>query len=148
MRNSRQRLENKMVTSRCPITNTVSPNETLSFEDYHISYNSSYANYGSDTTALVLNDHVFLILNGDHSEDLINAGKANGIKGCIDLFIQRIGQANPLSEHKMAVGLMEDPFNLHKACVKVIGIENVNLLKSAILNQTKQVSKHHAKTIR
>jgi len=70
-----------------PVINTPSPNVTASFEGFGLSYNRSSANYGSDTTAIVLRGRVFLLLNGDHGEALHKKAAENGITGCIDYFI-------------------------------------------------------------
>ncbi len=83
-----------------PVINTPAPNMTRGFERFHISYNSSSAGYGCDTTALVLDDRVFFVLNGDHACDMTKAAAARGIDGCIDVFIDRIESASRHSEHK------------------------------------------------
>jgi len=77
------------------------PNEvTKQTKAYHISYNnntSSKADYGSDTTALYINETgQFLILDGNHTEDF---SKCETLNDCLKYFYDRIEQANPYSEH-------------------------------------------------
>jgi len=115
-----------------PIINTPSPNVTASFEGFALSYNPRHADYGSDTTAIVLKGRVFLLLNGDHGEALHEKAAENGITGCIDYFIEHIKEANHLSEHLMAVGLADDPFELQQTALDVIDQDNIDSLMSAV----------------
>lgn len=120
---------NNFKSGRCPITNEVAPNSTLSKKDYHISYNPSAAHYGTNTTAIILDDRVFLILSGDHRNGLSTEGSDIGT--CLDYFISNIHLANPFSEHLMAVGLKKDPFKLAPTALKSFGQEGVDKLKAA-----------------
>lgn len=128
----KQVINSGLASQRCPVTGEVMSNMTRSFDGFHISYARYLPHYGCDTTALVLNDRVFLILNGYHADDMVNAAVERGIQGCIDIFIDRIQQANNLSEHDMAVGLAADPFELYQTTVELIGQQNIDRLKQAI----------------
>ncbi len=120
-----------MTGSACPVTKVLAPNVSRSFGNFHISYCRQRANYGCDTTAIVLEGRVFLILNGYHAEPLINAATDNGIQGCVDYFVENIAQANALSEHFMAAGVASDPFNLLGTALEVMGQHNVETLAKA-----------------
>lgn len=116
----------------CPVTNVVAPNMVRNFDGYAISYNSSSADYGCPTTALVLDHRVFFILNGNHTEALVEAAEDRGIDGCVDVFIANLNQANDRSEHGMATGIREDLFELMPTTLNVIGQPNVNRIAQAI----------------
>lgn len=115
----------------CPVTRVVAPNVSIQYPGFHISYNSRHRDYGSDTTALVLQDRVFFVLNGNHSEALVSAANANGIQGCIDVFIDNIARANGLSEHRMAVGICSDPFSLFPTTLDAIGQSSIDRIALA-----------------
>lgn len=117
--------------SRCPVTHVISPNMTASFAGFHISHNASIAHYGSETTALVLRERVFFILNGNHSEELVKEARASGVAGCIRYFAEHIDQANRCSEHLMAVGLTSDPFELCPTAQEIIGEGGIALVAEA-----------------
>jgi hypothetical protein len=118
-----------MKSSRCPITNELAPNCTRRrFDNFHISYARYIQEYGCDTTAIVL--------DGYHAPDLIEAAETRGIDGCIDIFVERISQVNKLSEHLMAVGIENDPFQLYQTTLEVIGLDNIEKIKNAVKNQT------------
>lgn len=122
-----------MRSSKCPVTRSPSPNVTRSFgADFHISYNPRSSAYGSDTTAIVLQERVFFVLTGDHSEALCAAAAEHGVKGCIDYFAENITRANGNSEHLMATGLHSDPFNLLPTTLEVIGQEGVDRIAAAV----------------
>lgn len=99
-------------TERCPVSRTVMPNSTRSYDGFHISYCRGETDYGCDTTALVVRGHVFLVLNGCHVCELAQAADESGLEGCVSLFIDLIAHANPYSEHLSAVGLAADPFGV------------------------------------
>lgn len=115
----------------CPVTHQVMPNMTRSFGDYAISYCGFLSHYGSDTTALVLQGRVFFVLNGYHAATLVAAAEEQGLQGCINLFIENIGQANRLSEHRMAACLIDDPFQLHGTTLAMIGQNNIDRIIAA-----------------
>ena len=122
-----------MRSSKCPVTHSPSPNVTRSFgADFHISYNPRSSAYGSDTTAIVLQERVFFVLTGDHSEALCAAAAEHVVKGCIDYFAENITRANGNSEHLMATGLHSDPFNLLPTTLEVIGQEGVDRIAAAV----------------
>lgn len=117
-----------------PYINTVTPNRVADFEKFHLSYNPSSADYGSDTTALVLGNNMFLILNGSHEEAMYAAAEDAGLQGCFDYFVENIALANPISDHTTVVD--GDPnFGLDKYAVEVLGEDNVQRLRDAILAQ-------------
>lgn len=121
-----------MKSSPCPVTGTRSPNVTRSFGTaVHISYNPSSAGYGCDTTAIVLLERVFFVLNGDHAEALCSAVAQHGVSGCVEYFVQNISQANGRSEHLMAAGLADDVFGLMPTAVEVLGHDGVARIANA-----------------
>lgn len=77
------------------------PNSVLCLDQYHISYNTiDTRTYGCDTTAIVLKKgSLFLILNGDHRNQLEEITRSAGLQECIDYFIENIHIANKYSEH-------------------------------------------------
>lgn len=123
---------NRFTRGACPVTNVIAPNMTRTFTDFHISYNPSSADYGCDTTALVLSDRVFFILNGDFSERFAEASESKGLQGCIDLFIENIEKANRLSEHLMASGMNSDPFELGRTAREMLGQDNIDRIVQAV----------------
>ncbi|MFK4136300.1 hypothetical protein ACI2KR_29065 [Pseudomonas luteola] len=121
-----------MKSSICPVTHSPSPNVTRHFgSDVHISYNPFSAGYGCDTTAIVLRERVFLVLNGDHAEALCEVAAEKGAKGCADYFVQNIARANNLSEHLMATGLRNDRFALMPTTLEILGQEGVDRIAAA-----------------
>lgn len=98
---------------------------------YHISYNPSSADYGSPTTAIVLQHRVFFILNGDHSRDLAAAVERDGIQGAMGYFIDNVALANPRSEHPMVTGESSDPFGLIPTAIEVLGQSVIDQLARA-----------------
>lgn len=103
---------------KIPITGN--NNVVREFNGFHIAYD-----HGTDTTALVLRNHVFFVLAGDHVHDWDKAAKDKGIQGCIDLFVERMDQAHRRSEHRMAVGLDSDIFNLRPTLYEMIGKDGI-----------------------
>ena len=120
-----------LAPGRCPITRRLMPNITRNFPGYHVSYARQSRDYGSDTTALVLDGRVFFILNGNHAAEMIEAALRGGIQGCLDVFTARIGRANALSEHRMAAGLADDPFELRDTTLRLIGQAGMNRIIAA-----------------
>lgn len=116
----------------CPVTREVMPNMVRAFDGFHISYCRHQSHYGSDTTALVLQGRVFFILSGYHADALVQAAEDNGIQGCISAFIERIEQANPFSEHRQALLLDPDPFQVHSTTLEVIGQDGFDRLLAAL----------------
>lgn len=121
---------------RCPGTNELMPNLVRNFDGFHISYARHIREYGEPTTALVLGGRVFLVLSGNHAIDMIEAAQRDGVQGCIDLFIARIGQANRLSEHRAAVGIDEDPFGLYPTTLQMIGQHSIERISAALRSPT------------
>lgn len=117
---------------RCPATQQLMPNITRNFEGFHISYCGYMSHYDSATTALVLAGRVFFILNGNHASDLVAAAECDGIQGCIELFAERISDANPHSEHLPAVGMSEDYFELYPTTLQIIGQDGIDRIRAAV----------------
>lgn len=121
-----------MKSSPCPVTGSRSPNVTRSIgAAVHISYNPSSAGYGCDTTAIVLRERVFFVLNGDHAGALCSAVEQHGVSGCVEYFVQNISQANGRSEHLMATGLAQDLFGLMPTTIEVLGQDAIARIASA-----------------
>lgn len=115
-----------------PIVNTMSPNVVaITDTTFHLSYKSSCSDYGSDTTAIVLRNNVFFILNGDHKEALLALAETEGLPACMQYFIEHIAQANPLSEHRMAVLLDADMFGLNKTVSELLNPEILAAIRNA-----------------
>lgn len=125
-----------LVSQRCPGINTLMPNQTRSFDGFHISYARSLPEYGCATTALVLAERVFFVLDGNHAEDMVAAALRAGLQGCIELFLERIHLANRLSEHRAAAGMTPDPFDLHVTTLHLIGQHNVDRIVAASVPPT------------
>jgi len=121
-----------MKSSICPVTHSPSPNVTRSFgSTVHVSYNPRSDGYGSDTTAIVLSERVFFVLNGDHAKALCNVAEKSGAQGCADYFVEHIAQANKLSEHLMATGVSNDPFALMPTTFEILGPESMDRIAAA-----------------
>ncbi len=99
------------------------PNTIIDNGNFHISYNPQPIGYGTETTAIVLDNNVYLILNGDHTKELNDVTQ---IDQAIDYFVNNIKVANKYSEHRMIIGLQEDMFGLTKTALNVIGQDNIN----------------------
>ena len=104
---------------------------TRAVDGSHLSYNPSRADYGCDTTALVLHGRVFLILNGDHREGMFSAFDTGGIQAAASYFIDHLAQAHPNSEHQYVTGLAADPFGLIPTAVQCLGQDMVDRMASA-----------------
>lgn len=114
-----------------PVTNQRTVNSTSNFSGFHLSYNPSAADYGSDTTAIVLKNQLFLILNGNHKKSLSEVANSAGLQGCIDYFISNIAQANPIGEHIGAIN-GKDPFGLAKIRLDLLGQPNIDRIVQAV----------------
>jgi hypothetical protein len=117
-------------SQRVPVTNELAENTVADFKSYHISYNSNPANYGCRTTALVMKNNVFFILNGDHKDAMLEASEENGLQGCFDYFLRNLDKANGMSEHH-SVLKGKCQFNLHKYALEYLGAENIERLLDA-----------------
>lgn len=85
---------------------------------WHLSYNRNPAGYGTDTTALVFDNRVYFILNGDHRKTW---GNAENIAQAVDHFMAQHESINGMSEHRMALGLESDVFALMPTVTEVVG---------------------------
>ncbi len=115
-----------------PITNELTVNSFEIHGGFHLSYNPSVAGYGCATTAIVLRDSVFLVLNGNHKQALSDAADANGVSGCVDYFCKNIKQANHRGEHRAVAGVAKDPFGVRKTAIEVIGQSGVDMIAKAV----------------
>ncbi len=118
-----------------PVINQRTINSTMDFDKFHLSYNPSSANYGSKTTAIVLTQSVFFILNGNYKKELAEISKNKGLQGVIDFFIDNIDKANKLSEHSLLIEGANDAFNIKEMTLKAIGQENINRIVNACENK-------------
>jgi len=75
-------------------------NDCIQGDGFHVSYNPRSVDYGSPTTALVYNDNVFLVLNGNHLKNYAEI-LGQGFSACFDYFMDHLDRANKLSEHKL-----------------------------------------------
>ncbi|PTC00389.1 hypothetical protein C9975_07800 [Thalassospira xiamenensis] len=114
-----------------PFINTMSPNITKDFDDYHISYARYISEYGSDTTAIVLEHHIFFVLNGNHASALNAVSQRSGLQGCIDYFIEHINEANHMSEHLVVLGLETDIVKIKPKAEDILGQWNIARLAKA-----------------
>lgn len=123
-------------TATIPGMNRKSPNSTLSFKGFHISYNRSSRDYRTDTTAIVIKGNLFLILNSDHKTKLVDCAESNGLNGVINYFIEHLDQSNPKSEHNNIAGILRDDFNLKDYAFANIGKE----LTEKLILKTKELN--------
>lgn len=74
------------------------PNDTIDGNGFHISYNNRDRGiYGSDTTALVVGQSNFYILDGDHMQ-AYHAIIEEGLDACFEYFNENIELINRYSE--------------------------------------------------
>jgi hypothetical protein len=123
----------------CPVTNQKPINLTLSFKAFHISYNPSSFGYGCHTTAIVLQNHVYFVLNGDHRDALAPIANESGIDGCIQYLIENLDQTNEKSEHYEVCGISKDVFGLTRVSLEVLGKETLDKLVTAVEAKAKAV---------
>ena len=121
-----------------PVINAQSPNMSVPFDRFHLSFLPSVADYGSVTTALVLDGRVFFVLNGDHHKQMHDCAVRGGLQACVDYFIEHIGEVNGMSEHLSVVGLRADPFELTQTALDVIGLVNLGAIRGAVATATDQ----------
>lgn len=115
-----------------PVINQRSVNSTTAnLGGFHISYNASRADYGCNTTAIVLKGRVFFVLNGDHRDALAEAAESGGVQCVINYFIRHIAQANAISEHHIVIGDMKDFFAVTETAVEVIGQASIDRIAQA-----------------
>lgn len=115
-----------------PITNERTVNSVKEHTGFHLSYNPRSSDYGCATTAIVLRDSVFLVLNGNHKQALSDIADADGIHGCIDYFCENIKQANHLGEHPIVAGVAKDLFGIRQTAIEAIGQGGVDLIAKAV----------------
>jgi hypothetical protein len=108
----------------CIPTNTI-----LDKGNYHFSYEKYSSGYGTETTAIVLDNNVYFVLVGDHTKQL---NDIQDINQAIDYFVANIKLAHNHSEHLMITGLVKDPWNLTKTALKVIGQDNIDKIINSL----------------
>lgn len=119
-------------SSTVPVTNERTPNVSISLTRYHLSYNPRTIDYGSDTTAIVLDNCVHLLLNGNHATPLWEISAEKGIDGCIEYFASNIEKANKMGEHLQIIGKVKDDFNLTPYAIKIIGQSGIDAIAKAV----------------
>ena len=81
------------------------PNEVASFGHYYLSKNNNSDTFGCPTTAVVIKDKIYLILNGyDHGDKLLEVAKDRGLIGCVEYFIANIKDASHLPDYLLLDG--------------------------------------------
>lgn len=100
---------------------------------HHISFNKSSREYGCPTTALVINGRVFIILCGNHYDNLNNA-LADGIESAWDYVVKNAKNLHDMSEHNQVLGLETDLFGLRETTVDYLSDEALNNLYHAVTN--------------
>ena len=121
-----------------PVINTMAPNITKDFDGYHISYARYISEYGSDTTAIVINQSIFFVLSGNHASALNAISQSEGLQGCINYFIDNIDQANRLSDHLTVLGLEADIVDIKPMAEEILGQRNISRLAQAEESRIKQ----------
>ncbi|WP_415912429.1 hypothetical protein [Neptuniibacter sp. QD37_11] len=123
----------------CPGTHEVMPNVTKTKSDsVHVSYCSRTIDYGCATTAMVFKGRVFFILNGNHAQAWDAAIDEGGVSAGLDYFIEHLAEANPHSEHRMAVGIDKDRYGLMASLQEVVGGEGIQRVFEAVLRESKK----------
>lgn len=113
-----------------PITST---NTVKKQGCHHISFNKSSRDYGCTTTALVIDGRVFIILCGNHYDNLNNA-LADGIESAWDYVVKNAKNLHDMSEHNQVLGLETDLFGLRETAVDYLSDEALNNLYLAVTN--------------
>lgn len=116
---------------RIPVTNELMPNEVSDQGEFHLSYNRSSADYGCDTTAIVLRGTVFLILKRDHRSALAAACDADGLQGCFDYYLTHIAEAHPFSDHHLILK-GDNTFATTEDATKFLGEQNISRLHDVV----------------
>lgn len=117
------KINNQFTPSNHPNIPLPRINVVKGYGKYRISFNPSVADFGVETTAIVLAGAVFFILKGDHALELDAVAKENGLEGCIDYFIAHKDEIHENSEHAMACRLNDDLFELNPIALSVMGDE-------------------------
>lgn len=106
------------------------PNTIDRHGDWHLSYNGSTAGYGCVTTALVLRERVFFVLCGDHRAAWGEAADDRGLTGALNYFMAHGDDAHRSSEHRMALGLVADPFDMASTLVDMVTPDRLAILRN------------------
>lgn len=117
--------------------NVAGINEVDNRGRWHLSYNPSVQGYGCVTTALVFDNRVFFVLNGDHRKAW---GEAADLEGALDYFIEHHQQVSDMSEHRMALGFATDHFALMPTLADIAG----PALFTKLFNAFKAGAKHES----
>lgn len=99
--------------------NVAGSNEIDDRGRWYLSYNPSVTGYGCVTTALVLGNRVFFILEGDHREAWGEAADF-GVECAMGYFMTQEACVSSFSEHRSALGLVADPFRLEETITEII----------------------------
>ncbi len=118
---------------QCPVTGAMSANSVKNLNNkIHISYNPSYQHYGLDTTAIVFNNRLFFILNGDFKLELSEAYSEYGLNGLLSSFLENIKKSNRFSEHLQVIGKEKDLFQLKDTFLEFFTESNLADLIKAV----------------
>lgn len=108
-----------------------SPNEIVTHEGYHLSFNGrASSGYGCDTTALVLDHNVFFVLRGDHKKAWGEASDLCGLVGALAYFMTHSSEAHAASEHLMALKIKPDQFGLNATLTKLLPVDIIDKLRA------------------
>lgn len=120
--------------SSIPSFDVLSPNEVLKHSGFHISYLENSLDYGCPTTALVLNNTVFLILNGDHRQAYKDISNIEGceLQQSFDYFIAHIVDAHKMGD-LTAIILNDNRSNVANHALEYLGGDNIEKLKQAVV---------------
>ena len=111
-------------------------NVSKSYKYHYVSYNCSSATpYGCPTTALVIYNHVFIILCGDHFKNL-NSASENGLETAWEYIVKNAKELHAMGDHNAVVGITEDVFSCRETAVKYLSNESLNALYLAVTNNT------------
>ena len=106
-------------------------NTVLDQGGYHISHEGISGAYGCPTTALVFQNTLFFILEGDHRDGYAQAVEESGQQGAFEYFVEHLHQAHKYSEHA-SVDNEPDQSGLGRVARERLGEENIVVLRTAI----------------
>jgi hypothetical protein len=115
-----------------PITNEMAPNTVSGYSGFHLSFNNRTAHYGCETTAFVLKNSVFLLLNGDHREQMDECAAAGGLQACFDYYVDNIHLANGMGDLQTVVKGCKSLGYVQDTAREALGEENLRKLQAAL----------------
>ena len=114
---------NGFKSQHIPIPGVAVLNSIRESKEFHISYNPSIANYGTRTTALVILDTVFLILKGDHREQMPET-----LQQCFDYFLDNFDLAHKMGNVKEVVVGCDTFPHIRQRALESLGAANITAL--------------------